>query len=87
MVAFIVWIVCSVAAGIVGANKGRTGTGWTRGIILGPLGLLIIAILPTNQAGADAAAIASGGMRKCPYCAELVKKEAKICKHCGKEFL
>lgn len=24
--------------------------------------------------------------RKCPFCAELVKREAKICKHCGKEL-
>jgi hypothetical protein len=26
------------------------------------------------------------GMKKCPYCAELVKSEASICKHCGKNF-
>ena len=24
------------------------------------------------------------GVRKCPYCAELVKKEATVCKHCGR---
>ena len=24
-------------------------------------------------------------MIKCPYCAELIKKEARICKHCGRE--
>jgi hypothetical protein len=24
--------------------------------------------------------------RECPYCAEIIKKRAKICKHCGKEI-
>lgn len=23
--------------------------------------------------------------RKCPYCAETIKREAKVCKHCGRE--
>lgn len=25
--------------------------------------------------------------RECPYCAELVKKKAKVCKHCGRDIV
>jgi len=30
--------------------------------------------------------IPAGAMYKCPFCAEEVKKEASVCKHCGKEM-
>jgi hypothetical protein len=39
-------------------------------ILFGPIGWLI-------------AALNSGKLRKCPFCAELVKPEAVVCKHCG----
>lgn len=32
------------------------------------------------------ACMASGTVRKCPFCAEEIKKEAIVCKHCGRDI-
>ena len=41
----------------------------------------VLKVLMLEQRSMD-----SGENKKCPDCAELIKMQAKICKHCGKKF-
>jgi hypothetical protein len=67
-----------VVGGLIGDRKGRTAVGAVLGLLLGPMGWLIVALGPDYKHATET--------KKCPFCAEVVKREAVVCKHCGREF-
>lgn len=74
MEVLVIWILFGVVAAVVATNKGWSGCGWfARGALLGPFGFILSLVVPKNQPEIEREAIDSGGMKKCPYCAELKK--------------
>ena len=84
----LLWIAFCIIPALIASNKGRSAAGWFFGsLLLSPLlGAIIVACLPPIRSTVERDALASGEMRKCPQCAELVKREAKICQHCHSEL-
>ena len=70
----------------IAKKKGRNFWGWWLfGIILFIIALIAaIVIKPTEEA--EERRKLANGYKRCPYCTELVRNEAKICSKCGKEI-
>lgn len=77
----IIWLLFGLTATIIANSKGRNGCGWfLLGVLIGPFAL-IVAALPSLKAGQTAPTPETHVI--CPDCAELIRKEARVCKHCG----
>lgn len=88
MTIFLFWLAFSILVGVYANSKGRSGAGFFfLSVILSPLvGIICALIASPDQNVLDRKAIEKGTHRKCPECAELVRKEAQVCKHCGHDF-
>ncbi len=74
LLSLVVGLACSAMLGwAVGSSRGRGAFGFTLGLLLGPLGFLIVLLLPKDG-------------RKCPFCLGVIPKQAVTCMHCAKDL-
>lgn len=74
------WILIGALIGIAAAQKKgfNVAGGAIGGALLGPLAFLLFFV--------SGIASSSEQRVKCPYCAEMVKREALVCPHCKRDL-
>jgi uncharacterized membrane protein YeaQ/YmgE (transglycosylase-associated protein family) len=71
----VLWVIPIFVASSMGKPKGREG--WLYGVLLGWVGVLLLAVLPKNMA--------RGAFVECPHCRETIRHSASVCPHCQRE--
>ena len=83
----LLWAAWIVWAYQVAEGKGRNGCAMgCLAFFIGPFAVLISYLLTEDLPAEERQPVADRQTRRCPYCDELVRRRAILCKHCGQEL-
>jgi hypothetical protein len=71
---FLIWLLLAAVGYVIGAPKDREWAGFFLGLLLGPIGWLIVALSAPKP------------HLRCPHCGGAIAAGYPVCKNCGRDL-
>lgn len=83
----VIAVCIGVIPGFIAQSKGRSFVAWwLYGAAIFVVALPHSLIIKKDQRELDREQLRSGSSRQCPFCAEIIKAEAVVCRFCGRDL-